>query len=192
MIKKIVPMLGFILLLGILLTTTLVAVDSFTAPMIQRNEEIKRKTTILKAFNIDYTEENLDQVFPEQITMKGSAGQRYYVSDDGRFAFIFTGAGLWGPIEGVLSMEKDVRTIYNIELIRQEETPGLGSRIAERDFLNRFQEKQFSPELAMVPEGQSDAQNEVDSITGATMSSKALIEILNQQYEQFSNTVSGE
>lgn len=185
-------MLVFILLVGGVLTTALVAVDSYTAPIIARNQEIKRKATILKAFGIAYTEDDIDQVFPDNIMLnEGQGTKEFYTSKDGRYAFIFTGSGLWGPIIGVLAMEQDTKTIQNIEIMQQEETPGLGSRIAERDFLDRFKDKIFEPELALVPEGQSGASDEIDGITGATMSCKALIGILNQQYGEFNTSVAG-
>jgi Na+-transporting NADH:ubiquinone oxidoreductase subunit C len=106
--------------------------------------------------------------------------------------FLFAGSGLWGPIEGVLAMDEDLKVIKRVEIMHQEETPGLGGRIAERAFLDRFDEKSFKPQLELVSEGQSAETNEIDSITGATMSCEAFIGILNDHYEQFSMIVSGE
>ena len=40
-------------------------------------------------------------------------------------AVIFKGAGLWGPIEGVIAFEPDLKTIRGIRFYSQEETPGL-------------------------------------------------------------------
>jgi Na+-transporting NADH:ubiquinone oxidoreductase subunit C len=192
--NKIIPMLVFILLLGGVLTTLLVAVDTYTAPIIQRNQELKQKTTILKVLKIDFdpkNSENIEQLFQDNVTLENTQPKAHYLTKDGRKAFIFSGNGFMGPIIGVLSMETDDQTINNIEIIQQEETPGLGSRITERPFLDRFAGKTFSPELTLVPEGQSDSQTEIDGITGATMSSKALASILNQQYGEFSASIAG-
>ena len=190
--KDKVRMVVFIVILGSIFTTTLVAVDNYTAPIIARNEELKRKASILKAFVIPYKEEEIEQIFLENVTVKGEDEKSYYVSQDGTIAFLFTGSGLWGPIKGALAMNQDMKTISRVEIIYQEETPGLGSRIIEEAFLNRFKDKTFAPHLKMLPEGQAKGNDEIDGITGATMSSEALIAILNNQYEQFSVMISGE
>lgn len=190
--KEKILIIVFIVILGSILTTVLVAVDNYTAPIIAHNEEIKRKVTILKAFGIPYEKDKIEQVFLENVKVQGQGEKTYYISKDGAIAFLFTGTGLWGPIEGVLSMKQDMKTISGIEIIRQEETPGLGSRITERSFLDRFKSKMFAPNLKMVPEGQSKENNEIDAITGATLTSGALIAILNDQYKQFSAIISGE
>lgn len=186
-------MLVFILLLGSGLTTALVAMDYYTAPIIKRNQEIKKNRTILKVFGIESTEEEIERIFPENITVKeGRNGEELYLSKDGRQAFIFKGSGFQGTITGVIAMAQDLKTIQNIEIIKQVETPGLGSRIAERNFLDQFNGKIFEPELTLVPEGQGAASDKIDGITGATMSCKALIGILNQQYGEFSASVAGQ
>ncbi len=188
-----ISMFVFIIVLGSILTTTLVAVDTYTKPLIEKNQELKRKASILHAFEIPYyKKEMIDQVFLENIRGRGSEEKKYYLSKDGRIAFLFIGAGLWGPVEGVLAMDKDMKFIKRVEIMHQEETPGLGSRIAERAFLTQFSNKAFTPQLILVAEGRSQANNEIDGITGATMSSKAFIEILNAHYKEFSQIVSGE
>ncbi len=192
--NKIVPMLVFILLLGGVLTTLLVGVDTYTAPIIQRNQELKQKTTILKVLKIEFdpkNSENIEQLFQDNVTLENTQPKPHYLSKDGRKAFIFSGTGFMGPIVGVLSMGADDQTINNIEIMQQEETPGLGSRITERKFLDQFAGKTFKPELTLMPEGQSDSQTEIDGITGATMSSKALTRTLNQQYGEFYQSVAG-
>ncbi len=185
-------MFAFIIILGSILTTALVAVDNYTTPIINRNTELKRKASILKAFEIPYEKETIEQVFLDNVRGRGAGENKYYISQNGMLAFLFNGSGLWGPIEGVLAMDEDMKIIARVEIMHQEETPGLGGRIAERDFLNRLNGKAFTPLLDLVAEGTSDANNEIDSITGATMSSEAFITILNGHYEQFGVIVSGE
>lgn len=190
--KEKVAMIIFIVILGTILTTALVAVDNYTAPIIAHNEDIKQKGSILKALEIMYKEDEIEHAFLDNVNVKGAGDRSYYIAKDGTVAFLIRGAGLWGPIEGVLSMAQDIKTISRIEIIRQEETPGLGSRIAERMYLDRFKGKVFAPDLKMVPEGRSSKNNEIDSITGATMSCNAFIAILNDQYTLFSAVTRGE
>lgn len=185
-------MFVFIILLGSVLTTVLVAVEDYTTPIIERNAELKRKTSILQALEISYQDDSIEQVFLEKIRGRGTGDEKYYLVEDGRLAFQFGGSGLWGPITGVMAMDGDMRNIKRVEIMHQEETPGLGGRIAERAFLDRFNNKLFAPALKLVPEGKASSEHEIDGITGATMSGEAFINILNVNYERFSVIVSGE
>lgn len=185
-------MIVFIVILGSILTTALVVVESYTTPVIERNGELKRKASILQAFDIPYEQGTIEQIFLDKVRGRGSGDEKYYIAKDERIAFSFLGSGLWGPIEGVLAMDKDMKLIERVVIMHQEETPGLGGRIAEQDFLDRFNAKTFLPQLNPVPEGKSQADNEIDSITGATLSSEAFISILNDHYNRFSKIVSGE
>ena len=192
MMKDKILMIVFIVIVGSFLTTALVAIESYTTPIIKRNADLKRKAGILQAFEIPHEKETIEEVFLENVRGRGIGDKKYYLSKDGRVAFLFLGSGLWGPIEGALAMDKDMKIIKRVEIMHQEETPGLGGRIAERAFLDRFTEKMFVPQLELVPEGKGQTNNQIDSITGATMSSEAFIGILNEHYEQFSVIVSGE
>ena len=183
--KDKVFMIVFIVLLGSILTTALVAVDNYTAPIIARNQVIKQKISILKVFEIPYKEDNIEDRFLENIAVRGEGEKSYYVAKDGTRAFVFEGVGLWGPIEGVIALKQDMQTISKIEIMNQEETPGLGDRITEPAFLDQFRAKIFAPDLKLMPEGQSQAKNEIDAITGATMLSVAFIDILNENYQLF-------
>ncbi len=185
-------MFVFIIVLGTVLTTLLVGIDSYTKPIIERNAELKRKATILQAFEIPHDAETIEQAFADNIRGRGTGEEKYYLSKDDTLAFIFEGNGLWGPITGVMAMNRDMQKIQRIVIMHQEETPGLGSRIAEREFLDRFTAKAFGAGLLLVPEGKSSSNSEIDGITGATMSSEALIGILNEDYAQFSLIVAGE
>jgi Na+-transporting NADH:ubiquinone oxidoreductase subunit NqrC len=54
----------------------------------------------------------------------------------------------------------------------------------ESDNLSNFQDKKIVPELLIVPSGTASADNEVDAITGATLTCVALEKILNKNAKQ--------
>ena len=99
-------------------------------------------------------------------------------------AFEFKGPGLWGPIYGIISLNPDLKTVRRINILHQEETPGLGARIADNSYLSQFKNKEFFPSLVFTPAGKAKANNEVDAITGATGSSKALEKLLNETIQR--------
>ena len=75
-------------------------------------------------------------------------------------------------------MNPDLVSISGLTIMQQEETPGLGSRIGEAEYLGDFIGKRFTPTLEMVSPGKGGGENQIDSISGATMSSKAFVDIL--------------
>ena len=79
----------------------------------------------------------------------------------------------------------DLRTIKGINIVQQEETPGLGGRIAEKDYLAKFKGKILSPGIKIMPVGKAVNENEVDGITGATMTSEAFEELVNSQSRKY-------
>jgi Na+-transporting NADH:ubiquinone oxidoreductase subunit C len=105
------------------------------------------------------------------------------------------GKGLWGPIWGYVSLKPDMNTIYGVVFDHQGETPGLGAEIATEFFQTPFIDKQLfkdSTEFVSIkvlkggaPEGD---MHSVDAISGGTITSKALEEMLDTclvQYKTF-------
>ena len=190
--KDKIMMIVFVLILGTILSTTLVIVDSFTEPMITKNEKIKELSTILKTFGIGYTDETIEKVFKDNIETVEYPDMSVYKVSSGELAFPFEGSGFQGPIIGIAVMEADGKTIRAVGIKSQKETPGLGSRITEKQFLDSFMGKQFDPELILVGAGKSMNATDVDGITGATMSSIALIKVINGDYKTFYSSLEGD
>ncbi|MDA3938932.1 MAG: FMN-binding protein [Spirochaetia bacterium] len=190
--KDKIMMIVFVLILGTILATTLVGVDAFTEPMIAKNEKIKELSTILKTFGIEYTDETIEKVFTDNISTIVYPEMTIYKVSSGEMAFPFEGSGFQGPIIGVAVMADDKKTITAVGIKSQVETPGLGSRITEKQFLDSFIGKQFDPELILVGAGKSSNKTDVDGITGATMSCIALIKVINDDYKIFNSTFKGD
>ncbi len=190
--KDKIMMIVFVLILGTILATTLVGVDAFTEPMIAKNEKVKELSTILNTFGIEYTDETIEKVFTDNIETIEYAEMIVYKISSGDMAFPFEGSGFQGPIIGVTVMDADRKTIKAVGIKSQVETPGLGSRITEKQFLDSFIGKQFDPEIILVGAGKSSKKTDVDGITGATMSSIALIKVINDDYKIFNSNLKGD
>jgi len=188
--KSKLSMIAFVLILGSVLTTALVSVDGYTAPLIEKNKVRKLHISVLKSLHIAYSEDNVDEIFSENVEAKKQGEIDFYISKgSGDVAFEFRGSGLWGPIIGTVALLPDLKTVKGITIIRQEETPGLGSRIAEPEFLNRFEGKKISPRLMVQGAGKAVGENEIDGITGATLSCKAFEEILNSELKKYTSII---
>lgn len=181
--KERIWMVVFILAVGSAFAIALVAVNSITEPIIAKNKELKVKANVLTALSIDSTKDKIEEVFSENIQIKKVADQTFYLAKNGQVAFEFAGGGVWGPINGIIALLPDLETIKGITIIHQEETPGLGGRIGDPEYLDKFKGKKIVPELRVVKEPKG--KNEVDAITGATLSCEALEEIINSQTEKY-------
>ncbi|MFA4842520.1 MAG: FMN-binding protein [Candidatus Omnitrophota bacterium] len=183
--KNALRVIIFVIIMGTVSGLLLVGVNTYTMPLILKNEEFKLKTSVLAVLEIVHEDSNATSVFKEQVKELQKEGYAFYTSTDGAVAFEFRGSGLWGPIAGIISVEKDLKTIRKIKITYQEETPGLGGRIAEADYLKQFKRKELLPRLVFMPEGKASQKNEVDAITGATGSSRAFERLINENVQKY-------
>ncbi len=102
----------------------------------------------------------------------------YIASKDGETYFIvpLRGQGLWGPIWGYISLKSDLSTIYGAVFDHKAETPGLGAEIKYPVFTEQFKGKEILNENGElvgidVRKGDADDYNEVDGISGGTITS---------------------
>lgn len=104
-----------------------------------------------------------------------SAGQRM------GYAIIGTEPGFADNIKLIFGYDAGSRLVLGMLVIEQKETPGLGDKIAkDTGFVNGF--TRVATPLRGVKIGQGKgAPDEVDMITGATISSRITIGIINHQ-----------
>jgi len=190
MIDK-VKMVLFVLVLGTILSSALISVNTFTTPLIERNQAVKLQKTVLSAFGYSYEIDTLEAIYNKNITVGGEGETLHYKAENGLIAFPYKGKGFQGEITGIIAMESDIQTISGLAILSQVETPGLGSRIGEEPFLNQFPGQKFSPLLVFTSAGNAKTDNEIDGISGATLSSKAIINILNDNFAGFKTIVEG-
>lgn len=94
------------------------------------------------------------------------------------------GAGLWGPIWGYLALDEDGKTIDGAIFDHKGETPGLGSKIADKPFYGKFHGKTFNmtgEDMFTVAKitAITEPEHSVDAISGATITSQALGKSIN-------------
>ena len=182
--KAALRILIFVMVMGTVSGGLLFGINSLTAKMITRNEELKLKSAVLDVLEVPYHKENILELFDKNVKVLEKGNNVFYTSADGSTAFEFKGPGLWGTIEGIISLNPDLKTIRVLRILHQEETPGLGGRIAEPEYLQGFRSKEVFPKIKFVSSGKAKANNEVDAITGATGSSKALERLLNETIQK--------
>lgn len=95
------------------------------------------------------------------------------------------GKGLWGPIWGYVALEEDLNTISGAVFDHKGETPGLGSDINTDWFQEPFSGKtlfneagEFVSVEVMKGGAEPGSMHQVDAISGGTITSKALEEMM--------------
>jgi len=135
-------------------------------------------------FEIKAGEDETEKVFLENFEIKEIGGTPYYISKGtgdipkGIVLFKEEGSGLWSRIELLIAVNPDRETLNGLRVISQAETPGLGARITEPEFLLSFKDKAIRPDIKVVKF--ASAPNEVDGVTGATATSDSVQDIINK------------
>ena len=155
-LKEVFPII-FITIIVFISVSLLTWTDSITVAKIEEQKEQEIHNMLQEMFpNMgEYT-------FTDDI---------YTIYADGTgvgYAFMAVGKGYGGNIDILVGLE-DETTIKGITIITQGETPGLGSRITEESFANGFAGLDISDVVLKQDGGQ------VDAITGATISSRAVV-----------------
>ncbi|MEG0307118.1 MAG: RnfABCDGE type electron transport complex subunit G [Clostridium sp.] len=90
--------------------------------------------------------------------------------------------GYGGDIELMVGIKND-GSISGIKILKQSETPGLGSKAAEPGFTDQFKSIKAEKELAVG--------SDIQSITGATISSKAVTSGVNTAINYYNTNLKG-
>jgi electron transport complex protein RnfG len=96
------------------------------------------------------------------------------------------GQGYADKIEMLIGLDPMIEKITGIFVLDQKETPGLGNKIVTDEWRSQFLAKSTAQPLATV-KGKASAGNEIDAITGATISSKAVTDIVNAAVHNLRN-----
>lgn len=98
------------------------------------------------------------------------------------------GKGLWDKMRCLVAVSPDLTLIKEVSIYEQMETPGLGARISEDWFQNQFKGKQVIVdgkfiEMELISEKQPPQGEQINKVTGATISSQAVLKMLKDGLE---------
>lgn len=173
----------------------LVTVYVVTHPLIVRNQEAALEAAIYRVIP-DSTSRKVfvvreGKLVEHQGGAAPTGGNVVYgaLDDQGRllgFAIPAEGPGFQDNIKLIYGYDPQRRVIVGMEVLDSKETPGLGDKIMKDEhFRANFTALGVEPELIPVKPGTRSAANEVDTISGATISAKAVVSIINQGNRRF-------
>lgn len=107
-------------------------------------------------------------------------------------AFVAAGSGFQGELRIMVGAAPGLQTLTGLKVLEQIETPGLGTKIVT-DPSNKdnplWWPEQFiglatQPEITVIKNVAPSKPNEVQGITGATITSKAVTRIVNDELQK--------
>ncbi len=182
----------FMIILALVMTLILAFLEYGTKDRIQmlQNEDFNKK--LLYAMNIPFEPSDVDSIVANHIEVRpidfvdspeSFFQSNYYVYRDGSdvlaVAFPIKGKALWGTVDAIVAMDKDLERMIGLDFVAHSETPGLGGRIDETWYKEQFREilLDSGEKIYFVYPPASNAN--VEAISGATLTSVSIKDLLN-------------
>ncbi len=159
--------IGVLCAICLVATALLAATNELTAPVIEQNRVAAAQNQQLAIFS-EADAFNLMEL-PASVTQQQLATEVYsaHVGEDVVGYLVSTStAGYGGQVPVIVAFDTE-RTVKTVSIQSHSETPGLGDRVSEPDFLAQFT-------------GRTQATDDFQAITGATISSKSVNESINK------------
>lgn len=176
--NKVTQMLLVLTGIGIIAGGLLAMVNNWADPLISANKKAETEAAIFRV-------QSEGKAY-KKITSTGL--ETYKVMDENNnvigYSLVYEGNGFQGKIRLICGLSEDLEKITALEILEQVETPGLGTKVTEAPFTDQFKQLQTSPGVNWVKGIPPSQPNEIQVITGATISSKAVVNIINNGIDQ--------
>jgi len=100
------------------------------------------------------------------------------------YAFVGQGTGYQGAITIMIGASPDWATLQGITVLANVETPGLGSKIGDVEFGRQFAGLPLSLPIEYILNLPPQLPNQVQGITGATISTRSVVSIVNKKIKE--------
>ncbi len=176
--KIVIHMIATLTIIGVIAGGLLSEVNDWASPLITANQKAETEKAI---FIVNPEGKNYEVVTNTGLEM-------YKVFDENKniigYSLACEGNGFQGKIRMMVGLRSDLNEISSIEILEQVETPGLGTKVTEDPFKDQFKGLQTIPQVNWVKGKTPEQPNEIQTITGATISSKSIVAIINSGLEK--------
>ena len=188
-------------------------VSSTLKPLQDVNVALDKKKQILAALNIRNLSDSESEAKYKEVVLKDEAFalnsadykngnyKIYECQVDGQKKYVVPvyGMGLWGAIWGYIAVNEDGNTVYGAYFNHDSETAGLGADIKDsKEWQDKFIGKKIydaegKPALKVVKSSDlKNPESEVDGITGATLTSNGVSDMLQDGFKKYKTLLSHE
>lgn len=181
---------------GALAGLLIVMVNLHTKPLIDEYKAEQLKIAVYEVlpgvehYNTFYlVNDALSISLPEGV--KESDYKRIYVGYDAdeqiRGVAISRGeSGFQDVVQVIFGFNPSNGKLLGMKILDSKETPGLGDKIfKDMNFVNQFFAEPQTPLVGVKPGSGKGEPNEIDTITGATISSKVVISVINNGLKEW-------
>ena len=131
------------------------------------------------------------EVDTANIGRKEKYAEVYFMTDDAGEEILILpvrGYGLWGTLYGFVAVQSDYNTIVGLGFYEHKETPGLGGEVDNPNWKAIWNGKKLYDESGgvaiqvlkgAVDSGAANAQHKVDGLSGATLTSRGISNLMN-------------
>lgn len=183
-------------LAGLFSGLVIVSVFLATQPLIKRNQEEALEAAIYRVLPGSETRKvfvEKDGKLVEADSAEGVEAVFGGYDSSGKlvgYGIPSAGSGFQDTISLIYGYDPFEKKIIGMQVLESRETPGLGDKIIkDQNFLDNFSALEVEPEILAVASGTKTKANEVDSISGATISSKAVARIINTGNQKWKNLI---
>ena len=188
-------------------------VSSTLKPRQDVNVALDKKKQILAALNIRDLNDQESEAKYAEVVLKDEAfklnsadykagNYKIYecqVNGEKKYVVPVYGMGLWGAIWGYVAVNADGNTVYGAYFNHDSETAGLGAEIKDsKAWQDKFIGKKIysadgTPALKVVKSSElKNPVSEVDGITGATLTSNGVSDMLQDGFKKYKTLLSHE
>ncbi|HJN74803.1 MAG TPA: RnfABCDGE type electron transport complex subunit G [Myxococcota bacterium] len=159
---------------GLVSGLAIVGVYEITLPRIERNRAEALQRAVFEVVPHATTMERVDFDDGAVYAAHNAAGELL------GYAIPAKGPGFQDTISLLYGYDPARDRVIGMRVLESRETPGLGDKIIKDEvFVAQFEDLVVEPDILAVKKGKATTPNEIDAITGATISSKAVVEIIN-------------
>lgn len=177
--NELVRMVLTLVIVSVLSAASLSIVYEKARPIIEEKKLEYLENTLVEVIpTADRFEENneLKEIISEDREGIRKVFDAYNKNNDKMaMALLIDSIGFGGTIKILIGVDINTAKITGMKILEHLETPGLGERITETEFLNQFKDKSIDIKA-----------DEVDAITGATISSAAVIKTVTENVNKIS------
>lgn len=172
--KEILMPIVVLLIICVGVTAILAIVNGITAEPIAQQSEAKAQQARAVVLPTADTYEEVEGVDVDgvQDCYKGIANGKTV-----GYTFTTTANGYGGAIEVMVGIDSQSGEISGVSILSQSETPGLGANAVNSSFTDQY--KQEAKEITVIKNA-APQDGEVEALTGATITSKAVTNAVNQ------------
>lgn len=174
-------------IIALVVTAALASANEITKDIIIEQAKIDQDNARLEVFSSAVSFADISGEYVSEATPKIASVYTAMDSESNVIGIVVVSAakGYSGDVTIMSGITLD-RKVTGIKVISDNETPGLGKKVADAPFTQRFLNKK--PGLLFSLKATSEDVNKIDAITGVTISSTAMVNALNLAID-FSSTV---